>query len=190
MQIRGLLFDLDGTLIETEKANHSAYNLALSEFGLGIDYEHFRKYVGIDSRHFLAESFPNLKASDVNRIRTRKSTFYKEFFSETILNRNLFSFIDQFQTIERIGIVTTGKRDNVFDILDYHGVRNKFDLIITGSDVENPKPDAEPYLKAIELIGLPSNQILAFEDSAAGCISAIAANLKVIQISTGNQDVV
>jgi HAD superfamily hydrolase (TIGR01509 family) len=71
-----------------------------------------------------------------------------------------------------LGIVTTGKRGNTFEILDFHGIRSRFDIIVTGDDVTNPKANPEPYFKAIELAYLLPEQILAFEDSQVGCEAA------------------
>lgn len=86
---------------------------------------------------------------------------------------------------KRIGIVTTGKKLNVYEILEFHKIREKFDVIVTGDDIVNPKPNPEPYFRAIEFIDLLPSQILAFEDSQIGCESALAAGLKVFKVSSG-----
>ena len=186
LEIKAFLFDLDGTLIQTQIANMKAYNLALINYGLEFSQEEFIKTNGKDSANFLSTSFPNLSNRDIEDIRSVKSSIYKQFFGETTLNRSLMSFIEQFIRTHCIGLVTTGKSQNVNEILDFHKIREKFNFIVTGDDVSKPKPSPEPYLKAIEMTGLPAAQILAFEDSKFGCLSAIDAGLRVINVSGKN----
>jgi beta-phosphoglucomutase len=185
LEIKGLLFDLDGTLIHTQTANMNAYNLGLREYGLRFEAEQFISTNGMDSRSFLAKFFPMLSKVDIEKIRKIKANTYNEFFSDTHLNKDLLNLADNLFCAKSLGIVTTGKKENVLEILEFHGLRSKFDVIVTGDDVVNPKPSPDPYLMAIEMIGLCPEQILAFEDSQIGCDSAIAAGLQVFRIPFG-----
>jgi beta-phosphoglucomutase len=185
LEIQGLLFDLDETLVHTQEANLKAYNFALLEYGLGFSSEEFKSTNGMDSRKSLAEVFPHLTNAEIDNIREIKASVYHKFLSNTFLNEPLSSLIDCFLGHKRLGIVTTGKKLNVFEILEFHNLREKFNVIITGDDTINPKPSPEPYLKAIEIFDLPPARILAFEDSQIGCDSAIAAGLQVFRVSNG-----
>lgn len=185
MEIQGLLFDLDGTLIHTQEANLNAYNFALLKYGLKFSPEEFTLTNGMDSRKFLANNFPHLTNAQIVEIREIKASVYHKFFSDTFLNKTLTSFIDNSLGDKRLGVVTTGKKLNVLEILEFHNIREKFDLIVTGDDIVYPKPNPEPYLKAIEIFNLLPSQILAFEDSQIGCDSAIAAGLRVFRVSKG-----
>ncbi len=182
MEILGLLFDLDGTLIETNTANLLAYNLALASYGYEISEEAFLKTNGIDSRDFLARLFPDLSSADVECIRSAKSESYPEFFYLTKVNMKLLEIIDNNYGVRKMGIVTNGKEKNVLEILDYHNLADKFDIIITGNDVVKPKPDPEAYFLAVKKIGLKPCQLLAFEDSESGCQSAIAAKISTYRV--------
>jgi len=185
LEIQGLLFDLDGTLVHTQEANLKAYNFALLEHGLEFSSEEFKSTNGMDSRKFLAEIFPHLTNAEIDKIREIKASVYHKFFSNTFLNKNLLNLIDSFLGNKCLGIVTTGKKSNVFEILEFHNIRKKFDVIVTGDDTVNPKPSPDPYLKAIEIFDLSPSQILAFEDSQIGCDSAISAGLQVFRVSKG-----
>ena len=185
MEIQGLLFDLDGTLVHTQEANLKAYNFALLEYGLGFKSEEFKSINGMDSRKFLAEIFPHLTNAEIDKIREIKASVYHKFFSNTFLDKTIINLINSSVGDKRLGIVTTGKKLNVFEILEFHAIREKFDVIVTGDDIVNPKPSPDPYLKAIEIFDLPPAQILVFEDSQVGCDSAIAAGLQVFRVSNG-----
>jgi beta-phosphoglucomutase len=183
LEILGLLLDLDGTLIQTQKANMNAYNVALKEYGLHFSPEEFHLTNGLDSRIFLSEHFPNLLESDIEKIRKIKASVYYQFFSDTCLNKELLNFALHSMCNTSLGIVTTGKRINVFEILDFYGIRSMFDVIVTGDDIVNPKPSPESYLMAVGMLGLRKDQILVFEDSQSGCDAAIAAGLQVFRVT-------
>jgi beta-phosphoglucomutase-like phosphatase (HAD superfamily) len=185
LEIQGLLFDLDGTLIHTQKANLNAYNVALKQYGLEFNPEEFKLTNGMDSRNFLAEFFPQLKKVDIDKIREIKASVYHQYFSDTYLDKTLSNIVDYSFGDKCLGIVTTGKKINVLEILEFHKMNKKFDVIVTGDDIVHPKPSPEPYLKAIEITGLHPSQILVFEDSQIGCDSAIAAGLKVFRVPVG-----
>lgn len=185
MEIQGLLFDLDGTLIHTQEANLNAYNFALLEYGLKFSSEEFKSTNGMDSREFLVRIFPHLTNPEIDKIREIKASVYHKFFLSTYLNKTLSNLIDSSLGDKRLGIVTTGKKLNVLEILEFHNIKEKFDLIVTGDDTVNPKPSPDPYLKAIEILDLLPSQILVFEDSQIGCNSAIAAGLRVFRVSKG-----
>ena len=186
MEIQGLLFDLDGTLVHTQEANFNAYNFALRQLGLKFNFEDFKSTNGMDSRKFLAKSFPHLSIAEIDEIRAIKASVYKNFFSNTHLDRTLSGLIDSVLGDKRLGIVTTAKKLNVYEILEFHNIREKFDVIVTGDDTVNPKPSPDPYLRAIEILNISASQILAFEDSQIGCDSAIAAGLGVFRVSSGS----
>jgi len=182
LEIQGLLLDLDGTLIQTEIANMKAYNFALEEFGLNLSLDEFQTTNGVDSSKFLSHFFPELSDFDILEIKKVKSNVYEKFLSDTYLNINLLGFIDNFFNDKKIGIVTTGKKKNVTQILDFHKIGGRFDFAVTGDDVLNQKPNPEPYFKAIKKMGLSREDILVFEDSKIGCASASAAGLRIIRV--------
>ena len=182
MEFEGLLFDLDGTLIETQLANFKSYNYALSKHRVQFNFEEFTKTKGIDSQCFLANTFPNLSPQEIEDVRRVKASCYKNFFTDTYVNKVLLNFTRNLTRIKRIGLVTTGKKQNVDEILDFHNLKEVFHVIVTGDDVSDQKPSPEPYLKATDLMKLSSNKILVFEDSDSGCESAIAAGLSVVRI--------
>jgi len=79
----------------------------------------------------------------------------------------------------RLAIATTTSRSNLAALLT-HAALPEFDAIVAGEDVSSLKPHPEVYLKALELLDLPADAALAFEDSANGLRSAKAAGLRTI----------
>jgi beta-phosphoglucomutase-like phosphatase (HAD superfamily) len=76
--IRGFLFDLDGTLVDTHKANYEAYKRALADFGLDLTWERFKPSIGHQAKAFLPKLAPGLTEEQYAEIRERKAKYYLE----------------------------------------------------------------------------------------------------------------
>ena len=83
----------------------------------------------------------------------------------------------------RTALVTTASRANVDAILDAHGLRPDFDVVVTGDDVSRHKPDPEAYLLAAARLAVAPAQCLVFEDSDIGLKSARAAGMAVVRVA-------
>lgn len=79
-------------------------------------------------------------------------------------------------------LVSSGQRDDALDTLRSAGLLLHFDAIVTGDDVAEPKPAPEPYRIAATRLGLPAEELLAFEDSPRGVASARAAGCRVVAV--------
>jgi beta-phosphoglucomutase len=176
-----LFFDLDGTLLFTEKANFLAYNSALGEFGKQIKRQEFGLINGRDSREFLSKIFPDLSENYIHEIRVLKQTRYSQYFSEVARNEYLIELIKA-NPEKTISLVTNGKSKNTFEIIKYFDLEKLFNYVITGDDVSIGKPDSAIYLKALQVNGIESFKALAFEDSPEGVISARGAGIEVIRV--------
>ena len=182
-KVRGLLFDLDGTLVGTKQANFFAYRDAFAEFGQPLPAEVFEKTWGQDSRDFIPELIPGIRPEEVDHMRSRKSVLYEKYLDRTVANVALIEFLRMVRPAHKTAIVSTAKSVNGRQILELHGLEPLFDVLIFGDSVVSGKPDPEGYRKAIELLGIQPAEGLAFEDSAAGQEAALAAGLQVIEVA-------
>lgn len=161
------IFDLDGTLFDTRRVNYAAYKYALNKFSVDLDFETFGKQ--FNGRHYKVY-LPTLMGGDehVEEVHDMKIEKYEEFLSEAIPNKSLFSMIDCMKDEFYIALVSTASHDNVYQILDHFGYRDKFELILTQSDVEKKKPDPEGFIKAMTHFGISPDNTIVFEDSEVG----------------------
>ena len=180
--IRGLLFDLDGTLVDTHQANFEAYRRALADCGVVLSHEAFMEVVGHQAMTFLPMLAPGLSQDEYRQITERKAVYYKEVIHLSVANTALIKFLDDAGGKNRTALVTSAKRGNAENVLQHHGLTDKFDLIITSDDVATSKPSPEPYLLALEKLGLKPEEAIAFEDSAVGVQAAEAAGIAVVPI--------
>lgn len=181
-EIKGLFFDLDGTLVDTIEANIKAYTYAAKKVGHTLDQKELASTFGMRSDQFLKKLLKDISEEDIKAIQKIKAESYKDFSHLITPNHILIDFLRTLKPDHITVLVTTASRSNVNLVLKIAGIENLFDFVITGDDVTNPKPHPEAYLKALELTGLSTEKVLAFEDSQTGLKSAESANLKTLLI--------
>ncbi|RBY91747.1 HAD family phosphatase [Blastococcus sp. TBT05-19] len=180
--VRALLFDLDGTLVDTREANYEAYRAAFASAGHELTPEQFATTWGKDSRDFIPDLLPGIDVAAVDSIRAAKSTLYADLLDRTTVNTALVAFLRLVGPSHRTALVSTAKSGNGEQILAAHGLRELFDVVVWGDDVAVSKPDPEGYLKALAELGVDAADGLAFEDSETGRQAALAAGLSVLEV--------
>ena len=183
MHIKLILLDFDGTLASTEDANMGAYLLALREEGIELDTEEYRRcYFGMRCPEFLRE-LGITDENDIDRIRRRKIELYPTLFDSVHLNEPLWNFAQDFRAQGgKVWIVSTGQKENIENVLRYLDIMDKVDGILTSSDVREPKPSPEAFLKAMEIEGVTPAETLIFEDSPVGIAAAKASGAAYFKV--------
>ena len=173
MQIRLLLLDFDGTLADTRRANTLAYVAALGEAGYDLTEEEYAaEYFGMRCNEFLTR-FGIADPAERERIRLRKIALYPAFFDTVRLNEPLWEFCRQFRTQGgRVWVVSTGSRDNIDNVMNYLGIADGVDGILSGADVKHSKPAPDCFLEAMRREGCTPRETLIFEDSPIGIEAA------------------
>lgn len=181
----GLFFDLDGTLIDSERAHWRAWQLTLRSRGLNLSWhEYEREGVGLTDPTFLN------RFSEINAFRFTKEQQAAILDEKTrwlmcaidarpLIHPEIAALVHEFADIPK-ALVTSSRRAETFAILQAGGLQKCFQAVICMEDVSRFKPDPEPYLAAMTAVG--ATRGLAFEDSAAGRASAAAATLEVVEI--------
>ena len=181
--IRGLLVDLDGTLVDTSRANHAAYAAALRPHGIELDWEWWQDHAfGRNWRAFLPKLLEGRENIDVGEVAQRKAQLYPSQIARSRLNSGLVALIASMRPAVRTALVTTASRTATEALLEFHGVRGLFDEIVTGDDVLKHKPDPAAYVLAAKRLGLAPAECLAFEDSETGISAARAFGAECVVV--------
>lgn len=183
MQIRLLLLDFDGTLADTRRANTLAYVTALGEAGYALtEEEYVANYFGMRCNEFLTR-IGIADPTERERLRLRKIALYPTFFDTVQLNEPLWQFCRQFRAEGgRVWVVSTGSRANIDNVMNYLGIADGVDGILSGADVERPKPAPDCFLEAMRREGCTPGETLIFEDSPIGIEAARHSGAPYIQV--------
>ncbi len=184
MTFDAVLFDLDGTLLDTEALGVKAGLWTLSQLGYAEDRDFLLSLIGKDDltvRGLMEERFPGLDFE-------RNSKVFREEIARLEANGIPFKdgAEDVIQRVSDLGlpiaIVTSSQRVNADRKLAKTGLNSKVQAVVTVDDVAHAKPAPDPYLRAAELVGVDPTTCLVFEDSDIGAASAKAAGATVVQI--------
>jgi len=194
--VDALIFDVDGTLAETEELHREAFNRAFAAEGLPYrwDQSRYRSLLLVTGgrqrlEHFFAES-TGLTGAQIAELAPRlhqaKNRHYAEVMADfpIELRPGVARLLQQARTARlRLAIATTTSRVNLEGLAgrfpDELDLRC-FDAVVCGEDVTALKPDPEVYRTALQRLGLPAERCLAFEDTRNGVESAIGAGLRVV----------
>lgn len=192
-KFKALLFDLDGTLVDSEHFHFNTWNELLSESNVELTYDDFLKnYAGIP----LPGNASRLKdlyeiETSLEELISRKEYLTVERLktSEIGLMPFVQSAMDYFFSKElAMVLVTASKRADVDEMFKKNGLHKYFNFLVTRSDVKNSKPDPESYNLAVEKLGLLKEECLVFEDTLNGLRAAKAAGLTCYAIQGNTED--
>ena len=180
-----ILFDLDGTLIDSTEAILESFHNSFDVF----NYPHptdeaIKALVG----HPLDVMYAGLGVSKErvwDFVEVYKEHYRKISTQKTVLLENAKEAVTLASTFAKLGIVTTktGKYSHV--LMEYFGLMDKFEVLIGREDVINPKPNAEPILKALEKFDTNSKDVWMIGDTSMDLISANNAGVKSIGVLSG-----
>jgi len=177
--LTALLFDVDGTLADTDPVHARAFEQFLAPFGLAVDEAFYRTRIsGRTNAAIFADLFPDRSAEEHDRLGREKEALYRKIARELAPLAGLSALLDWAAAQGcRLAAVTNGPRLNLEHALDALALHDRFEVLVAGEDVTRGKPDPMPYRVALARLGIAPDHALAFEDSPAGIRSAKAAGL-------------
>ncbi len=207
--IKAMVFDLDGTLVQTEKLKALSYARAAvalcpSKITENEVIEAFKDVVGLSRREVALALVKRFDLEDTARMRMAefqvdtpwqafaqvRMAIYEEMLSDPrVIQENQWThnraLLEQARQENcRVGLATMSHCQQVQRVLEILDLRDAFDFVATRDDVENGKPDPEIYLLVARELGVDPAECLVIEDSPSGVEAAINAGMKVVGVST------
>ena len=183
----GVVFDLDGTLLETEKLARQCFVQACSDVGYpDINIDIYNQCVG--TTHEATEQIMRSgygPAFPYEAMAERWSTIYRaEVETKPVpLRPGIADLLARLQELEiAMAVATSSRRDVVEPKLQHAEINHYFEFSVCGGEAEQGKPHPAPYLMAIDRLDLANTDCWAIEDSDNGVRSAHGAGLTVFQI--------
>lgn len=179
-----LLFDLDGTLVDSDHLHHAAFSTILAERGRGLTLDEYRAHImGHPNAAILERYFPGEAMS----ILDRKEAMFRDSLAASVEPvPGIHALLDW---AERVGagcaVVTNAPRDNAVAMLAAAALAHRLPTLVVGDECARPKPDPAPYRAGMAALGATPSRSVAFEDSRSGLRAARAAGAHVFGLTTG-----
>lgn len=187
MALAALLFDLDGTLVDSDPFHFSAFQAVLSRHGKPpIDEEFFaRRMSGHSNGEICQLLWPELPAPEQRRMAEEKEELFRAMVAEIQPIIGLDGLLDWTERQGlRLGLVSNAPMANLEAIVDALKIRARFTVLVSGNELPRGKPDPLPYQTALDRLGVTAAAAVAFEDAVPGLTSAVRAAIPTVGMAT------
>jgi beta-phosphoglucomutase len=182
----GVIFDLDGVLVDTAWAHRRAWFDLAEQEGLPMSEEFFRNTFGMQNRSILPMMCPDIAAERLERLSDWKEQRYRELIQDRLV------LVDGAEALLKdlkasgflLAIGSSAPRENLDAFWNAQGLSRYFDARVTKEDVTEGKPSPQTFLKAAGRLNLPPCCCTVVEDAIAGVQAAKAAGMPVVAVTT------
>jgi HAD superfamily hydrolase (TIGR01509 family) len=183
---RALLFDLDGTLAETDSLHLPTWVDVLRPYGIEVDEEFYKERIsGRSNSKIVEDLLPDVSAEDGRELADAKEAKFRERAGGLEPLPGLVDFMQEAKSRGlALALVTNAPEENVEAILLALELSDFFDDVVLSDEVGPVKPDPTPYRAALERLGVAPEEALAFEDSTSGVASAVGAGVPTVGIAS------
>ncbi|HEY8443693.1 MAG TPA: HAD family phosphatase [Clostridia bacterium] len=187
LKIKGVLFDMDGVLVNSEDIGKRAFLEAIKDYGVIGHMEDFKDFVGGGAEPVLRGIMEKNGGTFVPEVITHAYDIYEqkarvELKAFDATNRVIKTLHEKGY---KLGVCSSGNRRRVNINITYGKIEAQyFSAIVSGEDVPRKKPFPDIYLRGAELLGLEPKDCIAVEDAINGIKAAHAAGMKCIAVST------
>lgn len=183
----GVIFDMDGVLVDSAEAHYTAWCLLGEEVGTPHPREFFARTFGMHNREIIPLWLgPGLPGQEVERLSALKEALYRKVAAETL--RPVEGVVDLIRALRADGLLlavgSSGPPPNVELALEILGVRDAFAALSTAADVREGKPHPEVFLKAAERLGVSPSRCAVVEDAPQGIEAGRRAGARTIALAT------
>jgi len=184
--IRAAIFDFDGTLVDSMPLHYEAYRRVLADEGLVLSRATFFAAVGGTAGEVIPRLIGDQNCTVAHdELHRRKKVELAALLDDTpvpVLGTAVL--LDVLADTHRLAIASSGSRTGITMMLDRLGWADRFEVVVTGEDVDHGKPAPDPFLLAARKLGVPPEECVAFEDTDDGVAAATAAGMLVLDVRT------
>jgi HAD superfamily hydrolase (TIGR01509 family) len=185
---KALLFDLDGTLSNTDAVHFPNWIEVLRPYGVEVTRELYEERLsGRVDREAVEDILPDLSDEEANGLLETEELRARQRSSEIGPLPGLRGLIEAGRRRGLpLALVTNSTVEDAGEILQPLGLDGAFDPVVYPRDTSEDKPAAVPYELALEELGMSAGEVVAFEDSVTGARSAVEAGIPTVGITSGH----
>jgi len=186
--IKGLIFDLDGVIVDTAKYHFHAWKRLANSLGIDFSEQDNEQLKGVSRRGSIDKILNwgglSISETEIEDLMHKKNIWYLELMGEMDESEILPGVVRILKEAQDLGLkIALGSASkNAPLILDQVSLASFFQIIVDGNVVTTSKPDPEVFIKGAEGIGLASEECIVFEDSISGIEAALAGGMKAVGI--------
>jgi HAD superfamily hydrolase (TIGR01509 family) len=180
---QALIFDLDGTLVDSTAVHFAAWQHALAEVGVELPRSTFQELFGKNNPTIVKEmeerSGKKIPLEEVSR---KKDEYFARNITMVMPNRQVVEVAERYVGLLPLAVATNEKMGIANMVLRVTGLQPHFEILVSGDEVERPKPAPDLFLTCASRLGLSPEGCHVFEDSEAGLQAAREAGMSVTDV--------
>lgn len=182
-QASALIFDMDGTLIDSMPAHFKAWQQVAQEYGLTLDRNRFYQLGGVPTYETLVILSEEAGVTiDLDAAKSRKESLYRDYVGDVTEIKPIADIARQYAGTRPVGIATGAGKSNAVSILTRLNLIDLFQTVMTSDDVDRHKPAPDVFLKAAKALNVEPRSCVAFEDTDIGLDAIRSAGMTAIDV--------
>lgn len=195
--LKAVIFDFDGVIANTEPVHMRAFQLTLGEDGITLtEEEYYSNYLAYDDKTLFKTVLKDKEITHdetvIRELMERKSGHYESIIKDNIeILPGVKDFIGKLSGKYRLAIGSGALRQEIADILEFAGIEDYFEVIVSAEDVENCKPAPDVFVEVLRRLNasgtgsdtISPDECLVVEDSVSGVEAALSAGMKCLAVT-------
>jgi beta-phosphoglucomutase family hydrolase len=190
LPFKGIIFDMDGTLIASTEADYLAWKKTFADHGRNLTYESYYPLLGIKSAD-VAKKELKLEGEEVDLALAKKLEYFEEIIETKGIDPIPFAQ-DLLKKLRKqpikMALATSSRKMKMKLVMEKLDFLQYFDAVVTGEEVHHSKPAPDIFLLAAKRLGLSTQDCIVIEDAASGVAAAKSAGMKCIAITTTHKE--